>query len=194
MAIKAIPIKEAKKDGRKYLLLNDYWTYPKIGFYHKSYWMSISGEVLKVVPPTHFIDVYEIEKLTEGEKPVEEPRPEGKKNSIQVLMEQQRLFHKSLQELLPTEKDAMELVWIGIQRLKDLGWKDAIYCPKDKGNRSRFWECGCIGSAPGFYFGEWPNGTWFIEDRGDAWPSNPSLFRPMTVGEEDLEKEKIQWG
>ena len=103
------------------------------------------------------------------------------KISLQEVIEQANRTRSERAELMPTEKDAMLVVWAGIQRLRDLGWKDAIYCPKENGHRSLFWEAGCVGSAPGYYHGEWPNGTWFMEDAGDLWPSRPTLYRPLDL-------------
>ena len=55
-------------------------------------------------------------------------------------------------ELMPTEKEALLLAFEAWKRLKELGWKEAIYCPKD----------GTVFSA--------------IE-AGDMWPSHPILFK-----------------
>lgn len=32
---------------------------------------------------------------------------------------------------MPTEEDAMVAMQEAFERLKDLGWKEAMYCPKD---------------------------------------------------------------
>ena len=83
---------------------------------------------------------------------------------------------------MPTEEDAMEVMYNAYQRLKDLGWKSSTYCPKH-GERSMYLEAGCSRPAPGSYHGEWPTGGWFLEDAGDLWPSLPVLFRELRDGE-----------
>ena len=66
----------------------------------------------------------------------------------------------------------------GYQGLKALGWRDITYCPKDG---TRFLAVCGNGSYPRpcTYQGEWPKGTWWIEDAGDLWPERPILFKPM---------------
>ena len=64
------------------------------------------------------------------------------------------------------------------ERLKDLGWKEAIYCPKDG---TLFWaiEPGCSAAGVCQYLGTWPTGRYWMHAGGDLWPSRPALFKPM---------------
>ena len=66
------------------------------------------------------------------------------------------------------------------QQLKELGFNDAVHCPKD-GSSFEAIEVGCTAVIQGcFYMGEWPKGTWNIPDEtGDIWPSRPILFRVL---------------
>ena len=82
-------------------------------------------------------------------------------------------------ELMPTEQDAINLISDAVQRLKELGWREAIYCPKD-GTMFDAIEAGSTGIHDCAYHGEWPNGTWNIYDDGDIWPSHPILYRRKT--------------
>jgi hypothetical protein len=77
---------------------------------------------------------------------------------------------------MPTEQDALEVMFRGWYRLKELGWRDAIYCPKD-GSSFLVVEPGSTGIHRAHYWGEWPTGTWFVEDGGDLYPSTPTLFK-----------------
>ena len=63
-------------------------------------------------------------------------------------------------------------------RLKNDGWKEIIYCPKD-GSLFLAIEAGSGGIFPCQYLGEWPKGAWFIHHAGDQWPSHPILWKPM---------------
>lgn len=85
-------------------------------------------------------------------------------------------------EDMPTDQDALSRMLECFQRLKELGWKDAIYCPKD-GTVFNVIEAGseCIHKA--HYSGKWPDGTWWIHDKGDLWPSRPVLFKLIEQGE-----------
>jgi len=86
---------------------------------------------------------------------------------------------------MPTEREAINALWSAYQRLKELDWNDAIYCPKD-GSAFDVIEAGSTGIFPCCYQGEWPDGHWWIEDAGDIWPSRPILYRRT-------EAEKAKW-
>lgn len=78
---------------------------------------------------------------------------------------------------MPTEQNALDIMFQAWLRLKELGWNDAIYCPKD-GSVFDAIECGSSGIHPCHYEGEWPKGTWWVHEAGDLWPSRPTLYRP----------------
>lgn len=86
---------------------------------------------------------------------------------------------------MPTERDAINALWEAYQRLKELDWNDAIYCPKD-GSLFDVIEAGSSGIHSCRYDGEWPTGHWWIEEAGDLWPSRPILYRRT-------EAEKAHW-
>lgn len=83
---------------------------------------------------------------------------------------------KEREKKMPDERAALEQMFEAYQRMKDLGWKEAIYCPKD-GTYFDAIEAGSTGIFKCRYHGEWPNGSWFAEDGGDLWPARPILFR-----------------
>jgi hypothetical protein len=74
---------------------------------------------------------------------------------------------------MPTERDAIYALNQAIHRLKELGWKDPVYAPKD-GSHLDLIEPGSTGIHQGAYTGKWPNGSWWIYDDG-CWPSRPVL-------------------
>lgn len=78
--------------------------------------------------------------------------------------------------LMPTEQDAIRLMHEAYTRLKDLGWNDPIYCPKD-GSEFDVIEPGSTGIHPCIYMGDWPTGGWWIVSHGDLSPSRPVLYR-----------------
>ena len=86
---------------------------------------------------------------------------------------------------MPTEQDAIEAMHQAYLRLKELGWNDAIYCPKD-GTGFDAIEVGSTGIQRCHYSGEWPDGDWWAVEAGDLWPSRPSLYRVS-------EEEKASW-
>ena len=79
-------------------------------------------------------------------------------------------------KLIPDEKAALLHMQEAYYRLKELGWSDAIYCPKD-GTMFSAIEAGSTGVHQCNYTGEWPKGSWWVYD-GDMWPSRPILWRP----------------
>lgn len=81
-------------------------------------------------------------------------------------------------ESMPDEQSAIKAMFNAWQRLKELGWNDTMYCPKD-GTKFRVIENGSTGIFDCTYDGEWPNGHWTTFDEHDAYPSSiaPALFR-----------------
>lgn len=84
-------------------------------------------------------------------------------------------------EQMPDEQSAIAAMFDAWLRLKELGWNDAQYCPKD-GSAFDAIEPGSTGIHRCRYDGTWPKGTWWIEADGDLWPSRPVLFRVNRKG------------
>lgn len=89
-------------------------------------------------------------------------------------------------EQMPDERTAIKCMFSAWLRLKELGWKQAEYCPKD-GSLFDVIEPGSTGIHRCRYQGEWPKGSWWIEGDGDLWPSRPVLFRPLGAPPEGTE-------
>ena len=87
---------------------------------------------------------------------------DAQKAAFDALEEALNLERTERVDDMPTEKDAINAMFRAYLRLKELGWKEAIYCPKD-GTRFRAIEAGSTGIAPCHYMGEWPNGFCFAE-------------------------------
>lgn len=81
-------------------------------------------------------------------------------------------------EKTPTERAALVQMFEAYQRLKELGWNDAIYCPKD-GSHFYVIEPGNTGIHDCSYYGKWPDGRWWVYN-DDMWPSRPILWKPKT--------------
>ena len=77
---------------------------------------------------------------------------------------------------MPTEDAALTAMFQAWLRLKELGWNEAIYCPKD-GTPFKAIEPGSSGIHDCIYMGEWPSGGWWSQSEGDLWPSRPCLFK-----------------
>jgi hypothetical protein len=82
-------------------------------------------------------------------------------------------------EAMPTEQSAIDAMMDAYIRLKEFGWRDVIYCPKD-GSPFDAIEFGSSGIHECHYSGDWPDGSWWIHEAGDLWPSHPSLFKART--------------
>lgn len=78
---------------------------------------------------------------------------------------------------MPDEKAAIRAMFDAWLRLRELGWREAIYCPKD-GSLFKAIEPGSTGIHDCSYWGEWPDGDWHVHDDNDnTWPSRPILFK-----------------
>jgi hypothetical protein len=87
---------------------------------------------------------------------------------------------------MPTEQDAITAMFQAYLRLKELGWNDPIYCPKD-GSSFDVIEAASSGIHKCHYQGEWPTGSWWVEAADDLYPSRPTLYR---VTEAELAKRE----
>ena len=84
-------------------------------------------------------------------------------------------------KLMPDEEAARRMFFDAWLRLKDFGWREAVYCPKD-GSTFQVIEPGSTGAHNCHYEGEWPKGSWWVHcDDGDMGPSRPALFRPLAA-------------
>lgn len=92
---------------------------------------------------------------------------------------------------MPDEQAAIHALWDAHQRLKELGWREPMYCPKD-GTRFKIIELGSTGIFEGAYRGEWPNGSWDSWDEHDMYCSSiaPAMFKLFP---EDQAKEDARW-
>jgi hypothetical protein len=92
--------------------------------------------------------------------------------------------HKSDRaERMPDDAAALRTMLDVMERLRELGWRDAIYCPKD-GTHFNAIEAGSTGIFDCYYDGEWPTGGWWIADGGELYPSRPILFKPKNTDRE----------
>ena len=73
---------------------------------------------------------------------------------------------------------AIEKMWEGYIELKQLGWQDIIYCPKD-GTHFQTIQMGSTGIHDCAYHGKWPDGYWMTYDDHDCYPASSitALFR-----------------
>ncbi|MEN3238924.1 hypothetical protein PUR29_36425 [Methylobacterium ajmalii] len=83
----------------------------------------------------------------------------------------------ALARAMPDEAAALRVLDTAYERLKALGFRAALYCPKD-GKARQFIEAGSLGIHVGHREAD---GTVWLADGGDLWASNPILFREMPV-------------
>jgi len=109
----------------------------------------------------------------------------------QALWEHARKSQAERAERMPDEKAAINALWEAHQRLKELGWKEPMYCPKD-GGRFKIIELGSTGIFEGVYRGKWPDGSWDSWDDRDMYCSSiaPAMFKLFP---EDQAKEDARW-
>lgn len=92
---------------------------------------------------------------------------------------------------MPDEQAAIHALWDAHQRLKELGWREPMYCPKD-GSHFKIIELGSTGIFEGAYSGKWPDGYWESWDEHDAYCSSiaPAMFR-LFPEDEAREKDRL---
>lgn len=64
---------------------------------------------------------------------------------------------------LPDHRAALDQASVAQERLKTLGWREGIYCPKD-GTEFALIQWGSTGVHLGWYLGEWPSGHIYCGD------------------------------
>lgn len=84
--------------------------------------------------------------------------------------------------LMPDEQAARKLFFDAWLRLRDFGWREACYCPKD-GRTFDVIEAGSSGVHACSYEGEWPTGRYWVHGEDDLYPSHPTLFRERSEDE-----------
>lgn len=79
---------------------------------------------------------------------------------------------------MPTEADALRAISQAFQRLADLGWKDQCYAPLH--TPLLVIEPGCCTIVErGERWEDGTNGSWWVFDAGDLYPSRPAVFKPL---------------
>ena len=79
---------------------------------------------------------------------------------IAAMLEQHARTVERRAEVLPDAHACLRVMMDAYCRLKELGWNDAIYCPKD-GSVFKVIEFGSTGIFDCHYDGEWPKGRWW---------------------------------
>lgn len=85
--------------------------------------------------------------------------------------------HKAvLARAMPDEHACLKVMFAAWERLRELGWREIMYCPKD-GTIFDSISAGSTGIHDCHYEGKWPNGRWWVFDGGDLWPASPIMWR-----------------
>lgn len=106
--------------------------------------------------------------------PVLRHEPLTRKEADAIFVAADRAKKKRAEDM-PDEKAALHAMFEAWYRLKELGWSEAMYCPKD-GTHFQAIEAGSTGIHDCNYIGEWASGSFWLYD-GDIWPSHPILFK-----------------
>lgn len=107
-------------------------------------------------------------------------------SEAKALMDSVEAAKQRRAELMPTEFDAAQMMWQAWYRLKELGWRETCYGPT--GEVVKLIEPGSSGIHEGCRHDPWPSKTWWIQDMGDSWPSNPCLFKLKDAARTPSEK------
>jgi hypothetical protein len=112
-------------------------------------------------------------------------RPMTEEQGMALLRESEE-YQRKRAEQMPDEQSAIRAMFDAHDRLRELGWRDAVYCPKD-GTEFLVIEPGSTGQHPCHYQGEWPTGSWTDGDCG----MRPVLFK-LYPKDEAARQEKMR--
>lgn len=79
------------------------------------------------------------------------------KSEADAIMVSVRNAKQKRRKSMPTTQTALAVLCEAKERLKELGWRNGAYCPKD-GTSFAVCEFGSTGMWKGFYCGKWPDG------------------------------------
>lgn len=99
-----------------------------------------------------------------------------KQSDVDTLVRQVEEGKRKRAEEMPDDAAALYAVFRGFLRLKELGWKNPIYAPKD-GTPLQLLEPDSTGIHEGYRDAK---GRFWITDT-DVWPSRPMLYRLATT-------------
>lgn len=96
------------------------------------------------------------------------------KLNIEAILAEEDVAKAKRSTDFPTEFDCLRSMQQAFYRLRDLGWNEAVYAPKD-GRAFEAVVFGCAKPMTCQYVGD----VCFAQEAGDLWPCRPSLFRPI---------------
>jgi hypothetical protein len=89
---------------------------------------------------------------------------------------------------MPDEQAAISALFDAWQRLKELGWNDPQYCPKD-GSSFKVIEMGSTGIFDCHYQGTWPDGLYMVSDDCDIYPTSTGVAMFKLLPEAQAERD-----
>lgn len=95
-------------------------------------------------------------------------------STLQELLDECEREKAARDALMPDERGAIFMLFAAYQRLKDFGWRDGMYAPKD-GTTVQTISLGSTGIHDCKFAGNY----WHLFDGGDTYPSSdrPDMFR-----------------
>ncbi len=119
----------------------------------------------------HGLPIYRHEPITETE--------------AKALWKGMEKAQKERAARMPDEQSAIDAMQEAWTRLKELGWNDSRYCPKD-GTSFKIIELGSTGIFDCRYQGEWPDGMYMVSDDRDIYPTScgVAMYKLLPADEE----------
>jgi hypothetical protein len=97
--------------------------------------------------------------------------------------------HEDRVARMPDEASAISALFDAWVRLKDLGWREPQYCPKD-GSPFKVIELGSTGIFDCHYQGEWPKGLYMVSDERDVYPTSTGVaMHKLLPADEEKRKQ-----
>lgn len=115
-----------------------------------------------------------------------EPLTRAEANAIFANAERRQ---KERKERMPDEQSAIDALFEAWLRLKELGWKEPQYCPKD-GTNFKVIELGSTGIFDCYYQGEWADGLYMVSDDRDVYPTSTGVAMFKLLPEDQAKQDK----
>ena len=117
-------------------------------------------------------------------------------DEVKALWDSCQRANERRAEAMPDTVAALSTICDGRERLLELGWREATYCPKD-GSVFAIIQYGSTGIFYASYHGEWPSGKLlscdhFSHPHGSMWKAVDKLNDAERVTLEECEKRERQ--
>jgi hypothetical protein len=114
-------------------------------------------------------------------------------DDAKALWEATEQARKKTEADYPDEQTTLREMCRAHHRMKDFGWREGIYRPKD-GSEFEIIEAGSTGIFRCRYDDHWPDGMWLTFAEGEVYPSSrpPLMFRLLPEAQAEYDRKMAE--